>query len=101
MRSVRVEDADHADVQVVRAVVVEHDRLRGALALVVARTRTDRVHVPVVLLYIEQEAQANRFGGGRTDRRRPRWCSRGEDGSPCREPGAEDSKCPTQSTRTS
>ena len=49
-RTVGVEDAHHANVEIVRAVVVEHDGLGGTLALVVAGAGSDGIHVAVVLL---------------------------------------------------
>ena len=70
--AVGVEDADHADVQVVRAVVVEHDRLRGALALVVARAGTDRIHIPVVILYLPATTKLYLSEGAPRGRRTPR-----------------------------
>ena len=49
-RAVGVEDASDLDPELVLAVVVEEQRLRAALALVVARSRADRVYAaPVVL----------------------------------------------------
>ena len=49
-RAVGVEDANHANVEVVGAVVVEEDGLSGSLALIVAGAGSDGVHVSVVLL---------------------------------------------------
>ena len=49
-RAVRVEDADHLDVELVLPLVVEEQRLGAALALVVAAARADRVHVAPVAL---------------------------------------------------
>jgi hypothetical protein len=47
-RAVGVEDAHDADVHLVHAVVVEEERLGGALALVVAGAGADGVHVAAV-----------------------------------------------------
>ena len=99
--AVGVEDADHADVQVVRAVVVEHDGLRGALALVVARARTDRIHVPVVVLYVAAGTKHYLSAGARRDRRTPRLCWRAADDSQCHVLNGADLEFPTRSTRRS
>ena len=49
-RTVRVEQAHDLDREIVLTPVVEEQRLRSTLALVVARARANRIHVaPVVL----------------------------------------------------
>ena len=49
-RAIGVEDAHHLDAHTMLAVVVEHQRLGGALALVVAGARADRIHVAAIAL---------------------------------------------------
>ena len=56
--TVGVEDANHANVEVVGAVVVEEDGLGGSLALIVAGTGANGVHVSVVLLYASDGGNA-------------------------------------------
>lgn len=48
--SVGIEDANHLDSHTIDAPVVEHQRLRRALPLVVAGTRPNRIHIPSVVL---------------------------------------------------
>ena len=70
-RAVGVEDAHHLDAEAVLAVVVEEQRLRAALALVVAGAHADRVDVaPVVLgLRVDLRVAVDLAGGGLQDPR--------------------------------
>ena len=70
-RAVGVEDPHHLDAEVVLAVVVEEQRLRAALALVVAAADPDRVDVaPVVLgLRVDLRVAVHLAGRGLQDPR--------------------------------
>src|SRR3990172_9088058 len=67
--AVSVEDADHADLQLVLAVIVEEEGLRAPLPLVIACPGSDGVHVPPVRLPLRvfRRAAIHLGGGGLKD----------------------------------
>src|SRR6185437_14862530 len=54
-RPVGIEDARHADPELVLPVIIEEQRLRAALALVIAGARPDRVDVAAVVLALRMD----------------------------------------------
>lgn len=56
--AVGVENTHDTNVQIVGAVVVEHDRLRSTLSLIVAGAGSNGVHIAVILLYLLLNAVA-------------------------------------------
>jgi hypothetical protein len=56
-RTVGIEDAGDLDLKVVLAVIVEEQRLGGALAFVVAGTQTARIDVAPVFLGLRMDGR--------------------------------------------